>query len=151
MCRTNKNQFGHVQNLQKSLRHVQNLQNSIRTCAELTKSNSNMCRTYKNHFDMCRTYKIRFFGHVQNLQKAIQTCAEHTRSVKILLANSDKCTRPLSSIEFNLNERVSLTRATSESAHPITPIYLLKPRFSDNSETCLLFIRKQQQIFTTCC
>ena len=84
MWRTNKNQFGHVQNLQKSLRHVQNLQNSIRTCAELTKSNSNMCRTYKNHFDMCRTYKIRF-GHVQNLQKAIQTCAEHTRSVKILL------------------------------------------------------------------
>ena len=42
-----KNQFGHVQNLQKS----------IRTCAELTKINSDMYRTYKNQF-----------GHVQNLQ-----------------------------------------------------------------------------------
>ena len=64
MCRTYKNKFGHVQNLQKS----------IRTCAELTKINSDMCRTYKNKF-----------GHVQNLQKSIRTCAELTRSVKILL------------------------------------------------------------------
>ena len=47
MCRTYKIRFG----------HVQNLQNSIRTCAELTKNNSDMCRTYKKQF-----------GHVQNLQ-----------------------------------------------------------------------------------
>ena len=64
MCRTNKNQFGHVQNLQKS----------IRTCAELTKINSDMCRTYKKQF-----------GHVQNLQKSIRTCAELTK------INSDMC------------------------------------------------------------
>ena len=64
MCRTYKNQFG----------HVQNLQNSIRTCAELTKFDSDMCRTYKNQF-----------GHVQNLQKSIRTCAELTK------INSDMC------------------------------------------------------------
>ena len=142
---------------------------TYQTCAELTKFDSDMCRTYKKQFehvqnitkitqfDMCRTNKIR----LQELQKSIRTCAELTKSNSDMCRtykigqntpqNSDKCTRPLSSIEFNLNERVSLTRATSESAHPITPIYLLKPRFSDNSETCLLFIRKQQQIFTTCC
>ena len=65
MCRTCKNQFG----------HVKNLQNSIRTCAELTKFDSDMCRTL---------YKIRF-GHVQNLQKSIRTCAELTK------INSDMC------------------------------------------------------------
>ena len=31
MCRTNKNQFGHVQNLQKSILTCENLQNSILT------------------------------------------------------------------------------------------------------------------------
>ena len=82
--KTYKNQFGHVQNLQKS----------IRTCAELTKVNS----------DMCRTYKIRF-GHVQNLQNSIRTCAELTkinsdmcRTYKIgqnTPQNSDKCMRPV--------------------------------------------------------
>ena len=44
-----------------------------------------------------------------------------------------------------------LASITSESAHPITPVEPLKPRFWDNSGICLLFTRKQQQIFTTCC
>ena len=41
----------------------------------------------------------------------------------------------------------------SESV-PITSNYpskLLKPRFLDNFEICLLFSRKQQQIFIICC
>ena len=38
----------------------------------------------------------------------------------------------------------------AESAHPISPIYLLKPRFPNNSEICLLYSHKQQQIFNTC-
>ena len=37
-----------------------------------------------------------------------------------------------------------LTISYSESAYPITPVEPLKPRFCDNSEICLLFIRKQQ-------
>ena len=78
MWRTNKNQFGHVQNLQKSLRHVQNLQNSIRTCAELTKSNSDF------RFEHVQNIQ-KSLRHVQNLQNSIRTCAELTKS------NSDMC------------------------------------------------------------
>ena len=44
-----------------------------------------------------------------------------------------------------------LTLIKSESAYPITPVEPLKPRFWYNSEICLLFSRKQQQISTTCC
>ena len=43
-----------------------------------------------------------------------------------------------------------LTLSYSESAYPITPLEPLKPRFWNNTEICLLFNRKQQQIFTTC-
>ena len=34
--------------------------------------------------------------------------------------------------------------------HPISLVKLLKPRFLDNFEICILFSRKQQQIFITC-
>ena len=44
-----------------------------------------------------------------------------------------------------------LALITSESAHPIIQVEQLKQRFWHNSEICLLFSRKQQQIFTTCC
>ena len=44
-----------------------------------------------------------------------------------------------------------LVLITLESAHPIIQVEPLKPRFWDNSEICLFFSRKQQQIFTTCC
>ena len=37
-----------------------------------------------------------------------------------------------------------------ESAYPITPVEPLKSRFWDNSEICLLFSRKQQQLFSMC-
>ena len=40
-----------------------------------------------------------------------------------------------------------LTISNSESTYPITPVEQLKPRFWDDSEICLLYIRKQQQIF----
>ena len=35
---------------------------------------------------------------------------------------------------------MSLTISYSESAFPITPVELLKPRFWDNFEICLLFV-----------
>ena len=44
-----------------------------------------------------------------------------------------------------------LALITSESAHPIIQVEQLKQHFWHNSEICLLFSRKQQQIFTTCC
>ena len=44
-----------------------------------------------------------------------------------------------------------LTASYLESAYPITPVEPLKARFWDNFEICLLFSRKQQQIFITCC
>ena len=40
-----------------------------------------------------------------------------------------------------------LTVSCAESVYPITPVEPLKPRFWDNSEICLLFSRKQQQMF----
>ena len=46
---------------------------------------------------------------------------------------------------------IILALIISESAHPIIQVEQLRPRFCDNSEICLLFTRKQQQIFTTCC
>ena len=42
---------------------------------------------------------------------------------------------------------VILALITWESAYPITPVEPLKPRFWHNFELCLLFSRKQQQIF----
>ena len=44
-----------------------------------------------------------------------------------------------------------LALTTSESAYIIIQVEQLKQRFWHNSEICLLFSRKQQQIFTTCC
>ena len=44
-----------------------------------------------------------------------------------------------------------LTVSCAESVYPITPVEPLKPRFWDNSEICLLFSRKQQQMFIVCC
>ena len=44
-----------------------------------------------------------------------------------------------------------LTSITTEYAHLIIQVEQLKPRFWDNSEICLLFSRKQQQIIIICC
>ena len=44
-----------------------------------------------------------------------------------------------------------LTISYSESAYPITPGQPLKPRFYENFIICLLYNRKQQQKFITCC
>ena len=46
---------------------------------------------------------------------------------------------------------ILLTISYSESAYPITPVQSLKRRFWDIAEICLLFNRKEQQIFITCC
>ena len=39
--------------------------------------------------------------------------------------------------------------ALIKSAHPVTPIEPLKPRFSNNSGSCLLIGRKQQHMLLT--
>ena len=43
----------------------------------------------------------------------------------------------------------ALLKSESVPINSNYPSKLLKPRFLDNFETCLLFTRKQQQIFIT--
>ena len=43
---------------------------------------------------------------------------------------------------------LTLIKSDLFQLHQITPVETLKPRFWDNFEICLLFSRKQQQIFT---
>ena len=66
--------------------------------------------------------------------------------------NFDPIDRKLSQLLLLTNIcHMIITLIKSKSAHPIIRVEPLKPRFWDNSEICLPFSRKQQQISTTCC
>ena len=64
----------------------------------------------------------------------------------------EKSEKPLIFVELPFLQHIYIISCSQHhirnQRYPSTPVYPLKPRFWDNIEICLLFGRKQQQIFT---